>query len=340
MAEYTTYAFGKRQTLPNRDAVINLAQQYASQGYDPSQVAQEFSNNSPGQEWSPAGAPVASPISYQELFGYLGGGPANFNSGANQNSTEFINANNALNLQEGRIDPQLGVARSNILDQYNSAINALLGQKDRATRDYTTATDRTKQDNQQAKAKIDQNVSQQNTGIQRLLGARGAGNSSAARILAPYAAGAVGNQQRGDVQRVYGRNIQDITTKQGDFLQDWETKRGQTESDKINRLNEAEANAANARLNIAQQRQALNPYNANGYTSTINDLISRIDSLARVNTYVPPTAAYKAPELTQYGYQSAAAPAYGDVSQQATNNVGPYWTLLGNEDQQKKEQIA
>lgn len=264
-------------------------------------------------------------------------GPAvvgTYDPAAAQRAADYAGATEDLNFQEGQIDPNTGIARQNLAGQYQAALNKLLGDKSKAERDYKTTTDRTKQGRQDTVARIDQGVSQQYSGIQRLLGAHGAGNSSAAQIAAPYAVGALGNEQRQGVQRAYGMNMQDIATKQGDYLQDWNTKKGETDAWNTNQGRAIESNAAAARLKIAQDRAALNPGNAGAYRQNIHDLLSQIDNLKRVDTYAAPTVAYKAPELTAYGYQPAAGPTQGQTA--AQQNVGPYYTLLG-EDQKKQE---
>jgi len=267
-------------------------------------------------------------------------GPANvaYDAAAARRASDYAAATGALDREAGRIDPQLNTAKSNIIDQFTSAINKLLLDKSRAERDYTTSTDRAKQGRQETVASIDQSVSNQNTGIRRLLGSRGAGASSAARILAPYAVGQVGNQQRGQVQRTYGQNMQDIDTKRGDYLQDWDTKRGETDSWRANEERTAEQRAAQARLKIAEDRRALDPYNAGAYNQNIQSLIGQIDALNRVATYTPPTVAYRAPEMKAYGYDPATGPTTSGGASAVEQNVGPYYTLLGEE--QKKEGVV
>lgn len=290
-------------------------------------------NNAPYKNWQPISSlQDAAPAA----------GPADVNSGydaaAAARTAAYNQANANLNREEGRIDPQFEIAKSNLLDQYNAARNALTGQKNRAVRDYTTATDRTNQGRTENVQSINQNASNQYSGLMRLLGSRGAGASSAAQILAPYAVGQLANKQRGDIQRTYGMNMQDINTKQGDFLQDWQNKYNQTETDQANSLRELEGKRAQARLQIAQQRQQLDPYNAASYNSRINDLVGQIDQLARVSTYNAPTAAYIAPQLKDYQYQAPGGINQNkQVGEAAQQNVGPYYSLIGED--QKKEQV-
>ena len=258
-----------------------------------------------------------------------------YDPAAAQRAADYAAANDTLNFQESRIDPNAQIARESLLQQYNAGLAKLTGEKNRAERDYETQTTRAKQGREDTVARINQGVSRQFSGIKRLLGARGAGSSSASEIAAPYAVGALGNEQRQGVQRTYGMNMQDIDTKRGDYLNEWNTRLGETNAWKTNQDRAIDARAAQARLKIAQDRAALNPNNAGAYRQSINDLLTQIDNLQRVDTYVPQTVAYRAPELTAYGYQPSAGPTAGQTSQQQA--VGPYYTLLG-EDPERKDQ--
>lgn len=290
----------------------------------------------------PGGSVVGPKITTTDMSGYKGwaSGPVVVNStptydaAAAQRAADYSAANEDVNYAEGRIDPNYQIGYDNLLGQYNSGMAKLTGDKERATRDYKTATTRAQDGRADTVSRINQGISNQFSGVKRLLGSRGAGSSSAAQIAAPYAVGALGNEQRQGVQRTYGMNMQDIDTKRGDYLQDWETKRGETETWKNNQTKALEAKRAEQRVKIAQQRAALNPGNAAQYRSSIRDLMTQIDNLQRTDSYVAPTAAYKAPELTAYGYQPAGGPsATGDTS--VAQKLGAYYTLLPEE--QKEE---
>lgn len=241
-----------------------------------------------------------------------------------------------LNAQEGRIGGQLNIANQNILDQYNASIQKLINQKNQAEGQYNTSRANTMQDNQTAKSRIDQGVGQQYTGIQRLLGARGAGNSSASQIAAPYAAGLVGNQQRQDVNKQYATNMAGLDTNWNQFNTDWNDKQGETNTWRENQLRQANSNALDTRARLLAAKAQLNPANAAGYQAQIQDLGSQIDALGRVSVYNPGNVVYKAPDLQAYGYQTAGGPTQGNALQQA---LGPYYTLLG-EDKKNQDQLA
>lgn len=260
-------------------------------------------------------------------------GPANVDTGQSAATAAYNSTLADLNAQEGRIGGQLDVANNNILQNYQANLDRLLTQKNLAEGQYGTSKRNTTQDNQAAKSRIDQGVSQQYTGIQRLLGARGAGNSSASQIAAPYAAGLVGNQQRQDVTKQYATNMANLDSNWNQFNQDWLDKQGSNDTWKTNALNKNQSNALQARSQLLAARAALNPANAATYQAQIQDLGRQIDGLGAEAVYDPGVAAYKAPDLQAYGYQTAGGPQQGNAVQQA---LGPYYTLLG-EDKNKDQ---
>lgn len=252
--------------------------------------------------------------------------------------------------QLARLGKQRETGNENINNSYNSAYNRLVGDKETTNRDYTTKRTQTTEDNITAKGNIDTSVRNRNTGLQRLLGSRGAGNSSAAQILAPYAAAREGSQQRTQVSQAFGRNMQGLDTAWGDYEKDWNTSAGDLKAQRdaereklVSGLSETEAGLQETKSNAAVQRaqaQGQNYQEARQarapYLARIQKLINRIDSLGATPTFTPKAAAYKAPELASYDYNRYATPSLGSgVDPNLASGAGAYWTLLAGK---KKEQ--
>ena len=257
------------------------------------------------------------------------------------------------NQQLGRLPNQQQIGERNIQNSYQSAYDRLLGDKATTQRDYTTKRDQTVQDNITAKNNIDTGVRNQNTALQRLLGSRGAGSSSAARVLAPYAAALQGNQQRAQVQTSYGRNLQGLDTAWGDYQGDWTNSVGDLGVQRDTNLSTLRSgiDETKAKLLQAQSDAALQKAQAGGasyqsaraarapYTQRINSILAQIDSLGKAPTFTPKTVAYQAPDLASYDYSATGAPTVNSgVDPTQASNVGAYWTLL-NQDK-KKNQLA
>lgn len=252
--------------------------------------------------------------------------------------------------QLGRIPTQEEILRKNAEDAYKSAYERLVGDKNKSKRDFDTKKQTTIDDNISAKGDIDTSVRQRNTGLQRLLGSRGAGNSSAAQILAPFAAAQEGNIQRGQVQKAYGRNLQGLDTAWGDYEDDWNESAGDLSAQRDNTvtqgvagLRQTEADLLEAKSNAAVQKQmagGANYQTARGqripYSERIKQLIGQIDQAGAAKTFTPKSAAYKAPELASYTYDRYAAPAANSgVNPGAAQQTGAYWTLLGKDKEKR-----
>ncbi len=246
--------------------------------------------------------------------------------------------------QIGRLDKQQSTGESNIDAAYNSAYGRLTGDKARTQRDYNTTRQRTIDENISAKGEIDTSVRNTANGLQRLLGSRGAGASSAAQILAPYAAAVQGSEQRGQVQKAFGQNLQGLDTSWKDYEDDWNTsvadlgtQRDNNKSQLLSGIAQTRADLLEAKSNaeVARAQAGGAGYSeARGarvpYTQKINDLLAQIDSYGATKSFTPKTDAYKAPELASYTYDRYAAPSAG-VNPNAAANAGAYWTLLGDE---------
>lgn len=257
-------------------------------------------------------------------------------------------------VQISRLGRQERTGERNIEKSFESAYDRLLGDKNRTNRDYTQKRGETIEDNVTAKSNIDTSVRNRNTAIQRLLGARGAGNSSAAQILAPYATAKTGSQQRTQVQNAFGRNLQGLDEAWGDYEADWTESEGDLKAQRKAQERELQSGIAETRAGLLEQKAnaALQRAQAGGasysearkarapYLQRINQLLNRIDSLGVNPVFTPKTAAYKAPELAQYTYDRYATPSYGNgVDPGMAQNAGAYWTLLGN-SKKREEQAA
>ncbi len=253
--------------------------------------------------------------------------------------------------QLGRLPGQLQSGEANIDSSYQSAYDRLVGDKEVTNRDYTTKRGQTVEDNITAKSNINASVRNRNTGLQRLLGSKGAGNSSAAQILAPYAAAKEGNSQRQQVNTAYSRNIGGLDTAWGDYEKDWGesandlgTQRENNKKTLRSGIAEAEAKALEEKSNAAVQRAQAGGQNytqarnaRTPYMARIQQLISQIDSLGTTTPLQARAATYKAPELSEYTYDRFAAPTVGSgVDPNLAQGAGAYWSLLNGA--KKKEQ--
>ena len=250
---------------------------------------------------------------------------------------------NQANSAIGRLGTQEQVGNENINNSFNDNLNKLLGVKSVAQRDYDTNKTQSTQDNMKAKSSIDYSVGRQANGLQRLLGSRGSGNSSAARVAAPYAAALQGTQQRSQVQDAFGRNMQSLDTNWQDFSRGWDTSREDLDRQKFQNQNSLKSDVATKRAsllstlaNLNSQRSAAIGGDASAsvaaaqpFLNQVNDAYGQIDQLGRqyqgqINVQSPN---YAAPELQQYNYDRPNGPQLGNASAM-TDTVLPYLSVL------------
>lgn len=247
----------------------------------------------------------------------------------------------------GQIDTQLGllpqqqqIGTDNINKTYDSALGTLTNQQAADQLQYNTTRNNTQQDNVVAKNNIDNGVRTQLTGIQRLLGSVGAGNSSAANVLAPYAAGALGNQQRGAEQTAYGRNINALDTGWDQTQNQYNNAIGQTNADKQNALNQLLSGIDSTKSQLLNQKNQYLAYSGQpidpAASAQVNNLANQVTQLGAQQVYNAPKVSYATPTLADYNVDQAPAPSLSGPNPNLTQNLGAYYTLLGGAQQKDK----
>lgn len=271
---------------------------------------------------------------------YAGGGTVNtFDPAAMAYYDDQINqANSAL----GRIGAQRDIGYGNIDNSYNSALNRLMGQNSMAERDFNLNRQRTTDDNVQARARVDQDVSRKSANLRRLLG----DDNSAGLFAAPLAVAKQGSQQLGDIQTSYSRNLQNLDIANDDRKRKFDESRGDLDNQRLSNRNNLEAQLKQREAEILDQIGGLNIQKAQargqnyaqargtaqGYTDRVNSILSQIDQLGRNPAIATRDINFTAPELAQYNTSDIAFTG-GTPTQQA---AGPYWNIIS--DEQKRRQ--
>lgn len=261
-----------------------------------------------------------------------------------------------INNQLGTLNPQLQAGKQNVQNTYNDQNNQLSLTEGQGTRDYNTNRANTITDEQTAKGNIDTGVRQNNTALLRLLGSAGSGDSSAAQILAPYAAARAGSVQRGQVQTTYGRNLQGLDTNYGDFQQNIGISRADLAKQRDDQLNTLTSGIDQTRAKlldtlaglVTQQGQAGGKTYTDAYAGA-QPYVSQADSLIRglvdlSKQYQNPAlaakpVAYNAPSLDAYNFDNTGAPAAGGGQPVYADQLSPY-SLLFNKKQPNALGIA
>lgn len=224
--------------------------------------------------------------------------------------------------QLGQLDTQQGIGLNNLQNSYQSSMNQLNQQHDLAQNQFNTSQHQNTQNYVNNRNNIITNTNAQMNALQRLLGLNGAGNSSAAYDLVPYAASQYGSQGLNQAQQTYGQN--------GANLQNaWDQTQLNYNNDQSNLGQQLYAGQNNLKSGIAQTRANLLSElgqlqgDTSKYTGPINDLLSQITQLS--NQYAnpvlnTPTLSFTPASLADYslGPQTAATnannPGQSDVN--------------------------
>ena len=266
---------------------------------------------------------------------------------ARQNINLYDQAIGQANAGIGRLDQQQQIGLQNVQGDYQNNLDRLLNAKNNTQKQYGESVVNTKQDNLTARSNVDFETGQRANALQRLLGSKGAGSSSAARVAAPYAAALEGTQQLNQVGDAFKDNMGALDTSWGNYQTGWNQSKEDLDAQKVNQERAVQSDVATKRADLlsnlstlaAQRAQAAggNPASAaQPYLDQVNGLYSQINNLGaqyqgRVNVADP---TYQAPELSQYDYNQRGQIGVAQNAQQ--QGISPYLSiLLGQKDKRQ-----
>jgi hypothetical protein len=259
----------------------------------------------------------------------------------------LTSANDAM----GRLGQQEQIGNGNIDNEYQAAINQLMGSNAVAQRNYDTS--RTGQVNDYL-AKQSDNAMQGRTWLdsaRRTLGAQGAGSGSAARYNLPYEAQQQIAQGNATAQATNNKNLVALDTNWADTEDKFKNaqadvarQRDQGHNDLQSKIADQKATLLSTIAQLTGQKTIANGGDykaaqaaAQGYTSQIPALLDRINSLSATPHIQAQQVTTTAPTLADYNYarpQAAPTPTQ-DVS--LTNPI--LAAILGGAGQQDQNQL-
>jgi hypothetical protein len=281
-----------------------------------------------------------------------GGGSTTTTGGSGGGAFDWSSVTDAQNLVTqandvlGRLGNQRNTFNQNLTYTYQQYRDRLGQDFNRNKGEYDTSKVQTLQDQERVKQQIRVQAGQQANALQRFLGARGAGDSMAARQLAPYGVARQGQQMQNEANQTYGRNLSGLEGSWNQYNTDYQNNLGDLASQQENARKKGEQDFLqqeySARDNLSKGNQALN-YAQSGNAAAakalreqalpqLYQILQQIDALGKQD--VAPTvtdASYAAPELSQYTVEGAQ-PVQG-VDQSAQSDVNPYlqWLLKQKE---------
>lgn len=300
---------------------------------DTQQPQQQSQTQQPSGAYDPQAAAAASQAAQDRsnaLFGIDSG---------------LSSANDAM----GRLDSQAQVGEGNIDNEYQSAINQLLGSNAVAQRNYNTS--RTGQVNDYVAKQAD-NTNNARTWLdsaRRTLGAQGAGDSSAARYALPYDAQQQLAQGNATAQATNNKNLIALDTNWADT----QDKERNAEADVAHQRDQGkrdlQSNIANQRATLLSTIAQLTGQKniaaggdyksaaaaAQGYTSQIPALLNQINALSATPHIAAQQVTAATPTLDQYNYAQPTAQV-GPVQDASLSNP-ILAAILGSQPQDQKQ---
>jgi len=272
----------------------------------------------PGQ---PLGASIAPTLTPDQIAAQQAAATAAATAAAND--TAINNGINTLGTQQA-------AGNQGILNSYNTAFGNLLNGKTNALNGYNNTRNQTQLDNQTAQDNIGQGVGSTNQALQRLLGSHGAGSSSAAQILAPYAAAHQGAIQSGQVQNTYDKNMSGIDQAINNYNTSYDTSQANLAKQRDQQYGTLQQGIDNSKASLLGQRS-----DAVNNQSQIQSLLNAAASLGITPAFTPQAVNAAAPTLDQYNYTPNGAPTVGGATPNGNSalsqSAGPFWSLLNGQ---------
>jgi hypothetical protein len=268
---------------------------------------------------------------YSDPYAAYGGQTA-YNQNISQYDQGISNTQAAID----RLGSQLNSGYGTIDASYQNALNQLLGNENQGKASYDTNVLQNQQDYVGGKNTVRSNAGSSLNGLLRLLGSRGAGGSSAARITAPGAIARQATLQQADLGNTYGHNAQGLDTAFNNFEIGINNQRSSASNQRDQQRQSLQQTIDNNKANLLQtlaqltaQKTAYTGGNATAAAQPYLDQANSIlNSLATYNT-APinyQTQAYTAPTLDKYLSSSITPTIQG---QAPTNDyVSPYLATL------------
>lgn len=255
----------------------------------------------------------------------------------------------------GRLDTTWNAGKTQISDAYDKGMSRLNEQQSNALSNYATKRTDSKQSFQNSLTDNDNQAFNNFTALNSLLGRAGAGSSSAAQNLVPYAVSRTASKSRGTLADTYGKNMRDLTTAEDETKQSYNNSVRDLGDQKNTNLGNLENDIQGKRstyLNQQAQLQGQKSQAQGGDWNTVknamsgsvqqrNDVDTALASLLDRyrNPYNVQDVTVKDPTLSNYAVDTAGVKA-NDPSGTGndTDTSANYLQKIEDEEKRKKYQ--
>ena len=245
------------------------------------------------------------------------------------------NTNSAL----GRLGSQQQSGYGAIDTSYQNALNQLLLGKNQANSAYDQNVLSNKQDYVGGKNNVRSNAGRTLSGLQRLLGSRGAGGGSVATQVLPGAVGQFATQQQGELGNTFGKNAQALDTGWGNYMTGYNNQVSSIGNQRDQQRQALEQQIATSRADLLQTLAQLATAKtgsagaAQPYLDQANSLLDRVSNYS-TSPIAYQTQAYQAPSLNNYLVNPGASPTFQGQAPSGNDYVSPYLSALLGKRQQ------
>lgn len=293
-------------------------------------------------------------------WGYYGGGGGSFNPYAAQEARnradaiakyddEIAQANSAINRlggQEAVGIANAGKAKDRAWQENENSFNESTGRYNMNTKDSIDNIKKTRD-------QIESDAATKVRSARGILAAGGAGDSSFAKILAPYEIAKAASKQQGEAQDAYAKNRRDMDINYFAVKNAYKKNQGDIESEYNNRVNSVKQKIAQSRAELLDRIRSANvgKQTANGSSMAaaiasqqgtrdqINRLGTEIDELGRDRSIPIQKVDWKAPDLATYDPKDVTVKdnsEVGGANDEISPNLRP---ILSDEEKKKKQQL-
>lgn len=257
----------------------------------------------------------------------------------------------------GNLDNTWNAGKTQIQDGFNKNLSRLNEQQSNALTKYATQRSDTKQNFNRSTEDVDNQAYNNFSALQALLGRSGAGSSSAAQNVVPYAVSQTASKARGGIADNFGKNLRDLTTAEDETKQSYNntvkdledqrnTSFGSLENDVQSKRSAYEGQRANL---IGQKTQAQGG-DWQAVKNSMSGAVANRDSIDQAlstlldryrNPYTVQDVAVKDPTLANYAVDANGVkvddpngPGYD------TDTSSDYMTRLKEEEKRKQAGLA
>ena len=262
---------------------------------------------------------------------------------------EIAQANSAINRlggQEAVGIANAGKARDRAWQENENSFNESTGRYNMNTKDSIDNIKKTRD-------QIESDTASKVRSAKGILSAGGAGDSSFAKILAPYEIAKAASKQQGEAQDAYAKNRRDMDINYFAVKNAYKKNQGDIEGEYNNRVNSVKQKVAQSRAELLDRIRSANvgKQTANGSSMAaaiasqqgtrdqINRLGTEIDELGRDRSIPIQKVEWKAPDLATYDPKDVTVKdnsEVGGVNDEISPNLRP---ILSDEEKKKKQQL-